>query len=168
MQECVSCRREILVGANNPCIVCVQKIEDFFRAQRAWSAKTFGPGYRRGPIGPLKHLAKEVNEAIEQAELARRLNAEMDLVGEGKAVARLHKEIADLQFLAWDAAWRSGMSAGQLAETCWKKLKENQERVWPPIPEGDGPLDEPVEHCREYDKADVAADEPATSSDATS
>jgi hypothetical protein len=38
---------------------------EFANAQMDWSEKTFGPKEHRGPIGPLKHLAKEAVESQE-------------------------------------------------------------------------------------------------------
>jgi hypothetical protein len=37
----------------------------FGPAQAEWSQATFGPDNERGPIGPLKHLAKEVAEVMQ-------------------------------------------------------------------------------------------------------
>ena len=96
----------------------------FWREQSHWSQATFGADSERGPVGPLKHLAKEVQEA-----LANPTDAE---------------EYADLFILTCDAARRSGLSLMGLLELVQKKLEKNQGREWqkPVNP------DEPVEHVR--------------------
>ena len=60
--------------------------EQVRREHAAWSQDTFGDV---GPVGPLKHLSKEVLEAA----------AEPDD----------HSEWADMQFLLWDAQRRSAI-----------------------------------------------------------
>lgn len=87
---------------------------DFWREQAAWSNATFGTEQERGPIGALKHLKLEVNEALEaETEEERR------------------KEIVDCQFLVQDAARRSGMSMRQFFTMCLEKLEINKKRKYP-------------------------------------
>lgn len=83
-------------------------------AHADWSQATFG---NVGPIGPLKHLAKE---AIETA------NAPDDL-----------SEWADCQFLLWDAQRRAGITDEQIAAACVEKLEVNKQRVWPEPKDGE-------------------------------
>ena len=45
-----------------------QTFLEFARLQAEWSQATFGTDAERGPIGPLKHLAKEVQEALEHLD----------------------------------------------------------------------------------------------------
>lgn len=99
-------------------------LEDFFHAQAAWSQATFGKDSERGPAGPLKHLAKEVKEALANPT---------DLM-----------EYVDLQFLVFDALRRAGFTLEQLRHGCNVKLKINQARQWPKASS-----DEPVEHVRD-------------------
>lgn len=99
------------------------RIQQFWNAQAEWSRATFGSDSERDHVGPLKHLAKEAVEA--QMRPA-------DLV-----------EIADCQFLVFDAARRAGMTLEQLFETCERKLEINKAREW-----NRPTSDEPVEHVR--------------------
>ena len=96
----------------------------FWKAQAEWSRRTFGSDTSRGPIGPLKHLAKEVNET---------LAAPNDL-----------EEYADCLFLLFDASRRAGFGYDDLLNAAWDKLEKNKAREWPTP----GPGDEPVEHIR--------------------
>lgn len=105
----------------------------FFRDQGDWSQRTFGPDPvrgegGRGPVGPLKHLAKEVQEALADPT---------DL-----------EEYADLVFLVFDATRRAGFNYDELLHTCWYKLAKNRRRKWATPPAGSGVSDEPVEHVR--------------------
>jgi len=98
--------------------------EAFFREVDAWGDATFGTPAERGPIGPLKHLAKEVQECLD--------NPTDPL------------EYVDCLFLVRDASRRAGLSGPQLLAYCWEKLNINRARTWPK-PTSDGP----VEHVRE-------------------
>ena len=91
---------------------------------RAWSDKNFGPRRERGPIGSLKHLAKEVQEAISDPH---------DIM-----------EYADMQFLMLDALHRAGFSPHDLNEAMEKKMKILETRTYPKVAH-----DEPREHIRE-------------------
>lgn len=94
--------------------------------QRDWSEATFGTNAQRGPVGPLKHLLKEVNEAIEKPD---------DI-----------EEYADCVFLIFDACRRAGFSFHQLVHAIRAKLAVNRVRKWPPISEQSAT--EPAEHVR--------------------
>lgn len=93
-----------------------------------WSDKTFGTKEERGPLGPLKHLRKEVDEVIKDIE------AENDPL----------EELADCLILLLDATRRSDFLARQLLEAAYIKMEKNRQRKWPK-PTADGP----VEHVRE-------------------
>lgn len=86
-----------------------------------WSQETFGDV---GPVGPLKHLAKEALEAAAAPD---------DL-----------SEWADLQFLLWDAQRRAGISDGEITAAMEEKLKVNMARQWPEPKDG-----EPRLHIKE-------------------
>ena len=105
--------------------------EQFWDEEAKWSRATFGSDEVRGPIGPLKHLAKEVAEVI--AELER-----------DGADAEVVMELADCQFLIFDAARRFGLTHGALFSACFSKLEINKQRKW-----NAGSLTEPIEHIRE-------------------
>ena len=99
------------------------RVQRFWNEQSEWSQATFGTDQERGPLGALKHLEKEAREAQEYP---------IDWV-----------EIADCQFLVFDAARRAGMTLDQLMNTCEQKLIINKARKW-----GKPTSDEPVEHIR--------------------
>ena len=79
-----------------------------------WSQATFG---NVGPIGPLKHLAKEAMEAAA---------APGDL-----------SEWADMQFLLWDAQRRAGITDEQITQAMIDKLAVNKARQWPEPKDGE-------------------------------
>lgn len=101
----------------------VYDFRDFWREHAEWSQSTFGRDSERGPTGPLKHLAKEVQEALSDPT---------DIT-----------EYADLVLLAFDAARRAGLTHNGLLTACRNKLAVNKARQWP---KASG--DEPVEHVR--------------------
>ena len=101
-------------------------LNEFWVELSEWSQATFGADGERGPIGPLKHLAKEVQEALADPG---------DLI-----------EYADLLFLVFDATRRAGFSFEDLLAACWRKLAINRARTWPKPSS-----DEPVEHVRGAD-----------------
>lgn len=96
---------------------------EFCEAQSEWSQATFGTDSERGPIGALKHLAKEVTEALENP------SDEMEYV--------------DCLFLVIDASRRAGISGQRLLGLAFEKLEINKARTWPKPTS-----DEPVEHVR--------------------
>lgn len=84
------------------------------REHAEWSKSTFG---NVGPVGPLKHLAKEALEtAAEPADLS---------------------EWADMQFLLWDAQRRAGIADEQITEAMIEKLAVNKARQWPEPKDGE-------------------------------
>ncbi len=95
-----------------------------------WSDSTFGCV---GPIGPLKHLSKEALEAAAEPE---------DL-----------SELADMQFLLWDAQRRAGISDAEITAAMEDKLKINMERQWPEPKDG-----EPRLHIKEPGNSPVIPD----------
>ena len=111
----------------------VYTLSDFFDSQRAWSYQTFGPPYHRGPVGPLKHLAKEVQEAIAETDHNKRI-----------------EEIVDCLFMVYEAAHRSGLSSTEFAKAAYMKLHKNQQRSWPNWQTADP--NKPVEHDRSKDE----------------
>lgn len=89
-----------------------------------WSTKTFGTDQERGPAGALKHITKEVQEALQKPDDP--------------------KEYADLIILVCDASRRAGLSMEALLKTAHAKMAENKKRTWPKPVEG-----EPCEHVKE-------------------
>lgn len=91
--------------------------------QSAWSQAVFGSDSQRGPIGPLKHLAKEAVEAQD--------NPDDEF------------EYADCLLLILDAARRAGFSPLSLVKTARDKMVINKKRTWSKPTD-----DNPVEHVR--------------------
>jgi hypothetical protein len=90
-------------------------------AHAEWSQATFG---NVGPVGPLKHLSKEAQEAAaEPGDLS---------------------EWADMQFLLWDAQRRAGITDEQITQAMIDKLAVNKQREWPEPKDG-----EPRLHIKE-------------------
>jgi hypothetical protein len=88
-----------------------------------WSQATFGSDSERGPIGPLKHLKLEADEAIAKPT---------DAV-----------EYSDILILLFDAARRAGITHNQLIEVAQEKLQQCKGRKWN-VPAAD----QPTEHVR--------------------
>lgn len=105
-------------------------IEDFERSRRAWSRRTFGD---RGPLGPLRHLRKEIDEVIAAWEYGDR--------------AAVREEFADLGLLLADALDRAGIMPEMHLADLKAKLAVNEAREWPPAVKG-----EPCEHVREEEE----------------
>ena len=83
-------------------------------AHAEWSQATFG---NVGPVGPLKHLRREVLETIAKPH---------DLI-----------EWADMQFLLWDAQRRAGITDEQITQAMIDKLAVNKQRSWPEPKDGE-------------------------------
>jgi hypothetical protein len=103
------------------------RLGDLVTDQSEWSQATFGSDAHRGPLGALKHLAKEAVEAQES-------------VG---CKADFTEEMADCLLLVLDASRRGGVKVMQLIEAAQKKMLVNRAREWPKPTS-----DEPVEHVR--------------------
>lgn len=131
---CWSCRNEVEISAigdcDGYCPKCDAPIDldeepytspqpapdrEQVRSEHAeWSQATFG---NVGPIGPLKHLRREVLEAIAKPH---------DLI-----------EWADMQFLLWDAQRRAGITDEQITQAMIEKLAVNKQREWPEPKDGE-------------------------------
>jgi hypothetical protein len=98
--------------------------QSFWDAQSEWSQETFGLDTERGPIGALKHLAKEAVEAQQEP-----WNLE---------------EYVDCLFLTFDATRRAGYTLEDLLNAAFVKLAKNKTRIWPKPTKSD----EPIEHQR--------------------
>lgn len=100
--------------------------------QSTWSQATFGSDSERGPVGALKHLAKEALEAAE---------APTD-----------REEYADCLILVMDAARRAGMTVSMLLHAVDKKQTINRGRTWRKPTKAD----EPIEHIDEERERGIA------------
>jgi len=108
-------QRRIMVGI---------KLSDLAHDQAEWSQKTFGRDDERGPVGALRHLAREAAEAEDSLD---------DPL-----------EYADCLLLTIDAARRAGFGIEQLLTAAQEKMEINKKRKWPK------PVDDnPVEHIRD-------------------
>lgn len=96
-------------------ILLGQKLRQFCNDHAKWSTETFG---RRGPIGPLKHLALEVQECLDKPD---------DL-----------EEYADCMLLLVDASRRAGFDIETLLDASIKKLAKCKKRQWS-VSNGDEP-----------------------------
>lgn len=97
--------------------------------QARWSQETFGSDTVRGPEGSLKHLLKEVQEALDYPD---------DII-----------EYADCLSLLMDAARRAGFSISQVIKAADAKLQVNKDRVW-----NESVTGESVEHVRSDEISD--------------
>jgi len=100
---------------------------DLVDEQREFSEAKFGTTEQRGPTGPLKHLAKEVEET---------------LANPGDI-----KEWGDLLILWLDGLRRAGFKPHEAVKAAREKIKENWTREWPPF--DPARANEAVEHVRE-------------------
>jgi hypothetical protein len=92
-------------------------MRDIYYGVKNWSTETFGDETVKGPIGPLRHLKKECDEAIAAPD---------DIT-----------EYADLMILTIDAAWRAGFSLGELRRATLYKLEVIKKREYPRVPDGE-------------------------------
>lgn len=105
------------------------KLRDLAADQAEWSQQTFGSDAERGPIGALRHLACEAEEAEAAYES-----------GDQKHLA---DELADCFLLILDASRRCGLTPEALIDASQRKMLVNRGRDWPE-PEAD----RPVKHLR--------------------
>jgi hypothetical protein len=122
--------------------------EQFWDALAVWSQATFRTDQEQGPQGPLKHLAKEVKEALAECEKCVEFASKTYsfVPGQFPGSPELLKECADTLFLVFDITRRAGFTFDQLRVAVNQKLKINMQRRW------DKPTsDEPVEHIRDED-----------------
>jgi hypothetical protein len=150
------------------------KLEEFWDQLSNWSQQTFGSDSERGPLGPLKHLAKEIVEVQqkpddleEYADLvflifdaARRAGCTYEMViGPVDPIGRLSATVdlairdsgrvspgsyRDMVATAMRAAFLNGFSYKQLLGAVEAKLVKNRARRWPKPSAND----EPIEHVR--------------------
>jgi hypothetical protein len=110
---------------------------DLIETQSEWSQKTFGTDEERGPIGTLKHLAKEAEEAHEAFE------------AHGGSDQKYLDELADCFILLLDATRRSRVSFPGLVNLAIAKMAINKARAW----QTGKNANEPVEHVRSESEA---------------
>lgn len=120
-------------------------LDQFAVLQRLWSTEAFGSSPPRGPTGPLKHLAKEVPEALEAVAEVERVRTEhfRPRAYQEDIRQKLLMELVDCYFLVCDAVWRAGFGPTELRQALGRKLQVNRQRKWPPMAP-----DQAVEHDR--------------------
>ncbi len=121
--------------ANYPPAYPAKDREQVRREHAEWSQATFG---NVGPIGPLKHLAKEAMEAAAEPD---------DL-----------SEWADMQFLLWDAQRRAGITDEQITQAMIEKLAVNKQRSWPEPKDGEPRLHIKERPRKKVDRCDVCTE----------
>lgn len=100
----------------------MSKIEELYAAHKEWSESTFGT--EKGPVGPLKHLIAEAEEAIENPS---------DIM-----------EYVDCLFLVFDSSRRAGIDLDTLVNAGFDKMDIIKKRTYLRTPEG-----EPSMHVKE-------------------
>lgn len=100
----------------------------YIQRQKSFSEQTFGPGDRT--IGVTKHVAKELNEIVDD------YNAWKPTLGEW----------VDVFILALEGMWRTGASPQEIVKAINAKMSKNERRRWPNWREKSA--DEPIEHVR--------------------
>lgn len=122
-------------------------LTDLIREQSIWSQATFGSDTVRGPIGPLKHLEKEVKEAYEAAQEIKACEIGISDFTYDKAKEAFQVELADCLLLLLDSMRRGKVKLMDLIRTARKKLEVNKSRKWnTPASETDF-----AEHVREVE-----------------
>lgn len=109
--------------------------EQVRRQHAEWSQATFG---NVGPVGPLKHLSKEALEAAAEPN---------DL-----------SELADMQFLLWDAQRRAGITDEEITQAMIEKLAVNKQREWPEPKDGEPRLHIKERPRKKVDRCDVCTE----------
>lgn len=131
-------------------------LDEFFAVHGDWSQKTFGTDKERGPLGPLKHIAKEL--LSELLPFPRETVAAMlATVPPDFVPPRDIEELADLLFLLFDVTRRSGFTFEQLRIAVNQKMRKNQARSWPRI----GNINDAVEHDRSGERRHGERDDSA-------
>lgn len=113
--------------------------------QSEWSQATFGTDAERGPIGGLKHLRLEADEAIDAAERLKEAKEQPQFnLSVAETHLELQQEMADCLILLLDASRRAGISPLDLVIAGAAKMVKNRLRTYP-RPTSDAPS----QHIRE-------------------
>lgn len=80
--------------------------------QAAWSAATFGPGSRMGGVSD--HIRKELDVEVREGQPDEDPSEWIDVI-----------------ILAFDGAWRSGLTPAQIIGGIKAKQAKNEARTWP-------------------------------------
>ena len=112
-------------------------MRQFWNEAAEWSFKTFGSREVRGPLGPARHLKKEVEEVLVALQRCKDYPGEQDFTDDAA------EELVDCAFLVFDTARRLGVDYDEFLTIAFDKLAKNKRREWPPTSSED-----PVEHKR--------------------
>lgn len=119
-----------------------QSLDALAADHAAWSRATFGEDHERGPVGPLRHLAKEAEEAVEAWEAV--VNAQGDHDPHAAMMAeKFNEELGDCLLLLLDASRRGGLSPLDVVKAAQEKMPILRQRVYQRTPDG-----VPSEHRR--------------------
>jgi hypothetical protein len=125
---------EMHPDGSRPLLELGAALDNLVKDQAEWSQTTFGSDTVRGPIGALRHLAKEASEAEVEARSVTAANTAWSF----------KLEMADCLLLVLDAARRGGVTPRELIDIAQTKMGDNRKRRWPtPV------ADQPVEHVQE-------------------
>lgn len=125
-------------------VILGEALSDLADDHAKWSQAAFGSDAEHGPLGPLKHLTKESEEAQKAWIMNRDIGGDRGIVAE---------EFADCFLLVLDAARRAGIKPLELVRASRAKLEVNKTRQWSkPQP------DMPVEHVRGAEPTDDQRD----------
>lgn len=126
------------------------EMTDLIKEQAEWSNATFGDEKQRGPVGPLKHMAKEVccellgcdplwfDQFVAGLQPRTYANAQQSITD--------IMEYADLLILLLDSSRRAGHSFIEVIRAGREKMQENMKREWPKF--DPSKVNEAVEHIR--------------------
>lgn len=127
-------------------VILGTRLEELAANQAEWSQSTFGNDETRGPIGALRHLAKEAKEAEEACDRLSELIRPHTSPAHGslvKAVNDVAEEMADCFLLLLDASRRAGLKPLDLVNSAMAKMCVNRNRRYPSPVDG-----QPCEHVR--------------------
>lgn len=138
------------MGALHKWIDLGTELDDLARDQAEWSQATFGTDAERGPVGALRHLAKEAKETEEAVRSLQNNRAASWANETAKAKfievreKEVREEFADCLLLLLDASRRARISPLELIRAAAAKMVKNKSRQW-----SKPTTDEPVEHVRD-------------------
>lgn len=111
------------------------ELDELASDQAAWSQATFGTDAERGPVGSLRHLAKEAEETVKAWIINNHASGDQGDVRE---------EFADCLLLVLDASRRARITPLELIRAAAEKMTKNKARKWSKPTD-----DQPVEHVRD-------------------
>lgn len=116
-----------------------------FNDHSKWSQETFGTDAERGPVGALKHLKLEAQEAVEAFERVKIVEATPHSKNQDVLTAfeDFEEEMADCLILLLDAGRRGGLQPIGMIAAAQDKMVVNKARKFPKPT-----TDEPSQHLK--------------------